>query len=156
MGYVYSSINNFWDWKDSISELTQLKVRTRWVSHSPGSVFPGGGLSVWPVPGPQMWLRALSPSSLKHLNKTSGLGQKVGPSTAAKQNQAWSSLWGTSKCSWSGLMAFPNSVGEEGGKFFPRLALKSNRGKFCCLDDGILKCLAKARIYKKLSLIYKN
>lgn len=104
-----------------------------------------------------MWLWALPTGSLNPLNRTPALEQKVGRSTAAKENQVWSFLWGTSKFyAWSGFMAFPNIVGEEGGKILPILALKSNWGKFCCLDNGILNCSGKVRIYKKLSLIYRT
>lgn len=95
--------------------------------------------------------------SLSHLNKTPVLEQREGYSIAATESQVLSSSQGSSKlCFWAGLMAFPNTAGEEGGKFFPTLAWKSNWGKFCCLDNGILNCSAKARISKKSSLIYRT
>lgn len=128
----------------------------RVVIHSPRSVSPGGDHSAWPVPSPHCgsglfpWAKPQPPQPDTSLGAEGRIQHNC-------QSQVWSSSQGSSKfCSWAGLMAFPNTAREEGGKFLPILAWKSNWGKFCCLDNSILNCSVKARIYKKLSLIYRT
>lgn len=137
-----------------------------WWSEPMSASFSGVSVPWWetlclgstgtPLWGP-LWLRALPTGSPHCLSKTSGLGQEVGLSSAANRITFEVSLQGTSKfCSWSDLWPFLLVLERKGKSSFPISLKKSNWGKFCCLDNGILKCLAKARIYKKLSLTYKN